>query len=299
MLEDRVVVVTGAGRGLGAQYALAAGRHGAKVVVNDLGCGPDGAGSDPAVAEAVAGQIRAAGGEAVADGSDLATMAGARTVLDTTLSAFGRVDALVNNAGVLRDRMFVNMSEDEWDDVVRGQLRTTFCGSRVFAGHWRERHKAGDGIRASLVNVSSTSGLVGAVGQANYGAAKAAIAALTLILADELSRYDVRANAVVPVARTRMTEHTPGVAELVARPADPAEFDRNDPAHVAPLVVWLASRECPVTRQVYYARGNEVRRMGGWSYDEVFTTEGRWDPADLAATLSSAVPGPAGGGVHA
>jgi len=287
LLQDRVVVVTGAGRGLGAGYALGAAAAGARVVVNDLGCAPDGSGSDPAFAEATAQRIRDAGGEAVASAADVATMAGARSVLDAALDAWGRVDALVNNAGVLRDRMFVNMSEQEWDDVIRGQLRTAFCGSRVFAGHWRDRAKAGDEVRASLVNVSSTSGLIGAVGQTNYGAAKAGVAALSLILADEIGRYGVRVNAVVPVARTRMTENAPGVAELVMKPADPAEFDRNDPAHVAPLVVWLVSRDCPATREVFYARGNELRRMAGWSYAQTFTTDGRWSPQDVAAALES------------
>jgi NAD(P)-dependent dehydrogenase (short-subunit alcohol dehydrogenase family) len=286
MLEDRVVVVTGAGGGLGAGYAQAAARHGARVVVNDLGCGPDGRGADPGRAEAVAGEIQAAGGVAVASGHDMSTMDGAGAVLELARTTFGRVDALVNNAGILRDRMFVNMAEDEWDDVVRGQLRTTFCGARVFAGYWRDRAKAGDEVRASLVNVSSTSGLIGQVGQSNYGAAKAAVAALTLILADELGRYGVRANAVVPVARTRMTENAPGVAELVAAPADPAAFDRNDPAHVAPLVVWLVSRDCPATKGVYYARGNELRRMAGWSYERTVTAEGQWDPRDIAAALA-------------
>jgi NAD(P)-dependent dehydrogenase (short-subunit alcohol dehydrogenase family) len=294
MLQDRVVVVTGAGRGLGAEYALAAARHGARVVVNDLGCAPDGSGSDPAVAEESAGRIRAAGGEAVANGADMATMDGARDVLDTALRAYGRVDAIVNNAGVLRDRMFVNMSEDEWDDVIRGQLRTTFCGSRVFAGHWRDLHKAGTEVRASLVNISSTSGLIGQVGQTNYGAAKAAVAALTLILADEVGRYGVRANVVVPVARTRMTEKAPGVADLVAPPADPEAFDRNHPAHVGPLVVWLLSRECPATKQVFYSRGDELRRMAGWSYPETATADGQWDPAGIGAAFPGAAPaGPA------
>ena len=286
MLDGRVVVVTGAGRGLGAGYALAAARHGATVVVNDMGCEPDGSGGDPRFADDVAERIVSAGGQAVASAHDMSTMDGASSLLDLTLSSFGRVDALVNNAGVLRDRMFVNMSEDEWDDVIRGQLRTTFCGSRLFSGHWRERSKAGDSVRASLVNISSTSGLIGQAGQANYGAAKAAIASLTMILADELGRYGVRANAVVPVARTRMTQDAPGVAELVAAPADPAEFDRNDPAHVAPLVVWLVSADCPATKQVYYARGAELRRMAGWTYAETFTGNGQWDPSEIGAALA-------------
>lgn len=287
MLTDRVVVITGAGRGLGAEYAVLAAAEGAKVVINDLGCGPDGSGADPTVVEGTADRIRAAGGDVVVSADDMATMDGASAVLELALSSYGRVDGLVNNAGTLRDRMFVNMSEAEWDDVIRGQLRTTFCGSRVFAGHWREVSKAGGSPAASLVNVSSTSGLIGQLGQSNYGAAKAGIAALSLILADELARFDVRVNAVVPVARTRMTENAPGIADLVAAPEDPAEFDYNSPANVAPLVAWLLSTTCTETKQVYFSRGSEIRRMAGWTYSDVFDAGTRWDPREIGATVAT------------
>lgn len=185
-LKDRVIVVTGAGRGIGREHALLAAAEGARVVVNDTGAGPDGKGSDPALAVQVADEISAAGGVAVASDADVTTVEGARSLLDTALGSFGEVHGLVNNAGILRDRMFVNMSEDEWDDVITGQLRATFAPCRIFGAHWRDRSKAGDDVEASIVNVSSTSGLLGAVGQSNYGAAKAGIASLTVILAQEL-----------------------------------------------------------------------------------------------------------------
>lgn len=288
MLEDRVVVITGAGRGLGAEYAMAAAAAGARVVVNDLGCEADGSGADPAYAEAVADRIRSAGGTAVANSDDVATTEGAQSLMRQTLEAFGTADALVNNAGVLRDRMFVNQTEEEWDDVIRGQLRTTFCGSQAFVGHWRERSKAGEEIDARLVNISSTSGLIGQLGQSNYGAAKAGIAALTLILAQEVSRIGVKANVVVPVARTRMTENAPGVAELVAAPENPAEFDRNHPRNVAPLVVWLTSKDCTRSGEVFFSRGSEIRRMSGWSYDWTITTDGTWRPEEIGDAVTAA-----------
>jgi len=288
MLENRVVVVTGAGRGLGAEYAAAAAAAGARVVVNDLGCASDGSGNDHSVAESVVERIRAAGGTAVANFDDVATMAGAENLLRQTLEEYGTVDALVNNAGVLRDRMFVNQSEEEWDDVIRGQLRTTFCGSKAFLGYWREQSKAGADVDARIVNISSTSGLIGQLGQSNYGAAKAGIAALTLIMAQEVARLGVKANVVVPIARTRMTENAPGVAELVAAPADPNEFDRNHPRNVAPLVVWLSSQECTRTGEVFFGRGNEIRRMSGWTYDWSITAEGTWRPEDIGEAVAAA-----------
>jgi NAD(P)-dependent dehydrogenase (short-subunit alcohol dehydrogenase family) len=208
-------------------------------------------------------------------------MAGAQGLLDLGLETFGQVDVLVNNAGVLRDRMFVNMSEAEWDDVIRGQLRATFCPARTFAGHWRDRTKAGAAPNAAIVNVSSTSGLIGQAGQTNYGAAKAGIAALTVILADELSRYGVRVNAVTPVARTRMTEHVPAFADLLAKPVDPDAFDVYHPGNVSPLVAWLASADCPVSGRVFYAKGGEIRQFLGWSYGKSITKESRWSVEEL------------------
>jgi NAD(P)-dependent dehydrogenase (short-subunit alcohol dehydrogenase family) len=288
-LADRVVVVTGAGRGLGREHALLAAAEGAAVVVNDNGCEPDGSGADPALAAAVVAGIEAAGGRAVANTDDVATTDGAEAALASALEAFGRVDGLVNNAGVLRDRMFVNLDEDDWDAVIRGQLRATYCPAAAFARHWRARSKEGEEVAASMVNVPSTSGLIGQVGQTNYGAAKAAIASLTLILAEEIGRYGVRVNGVVPVARTRMTADVPAFADLVAAPADPAEFDVYHPGNVSPLVAWLLRAGCEVNGQVFYAKGGEIRRFLGWHYGATATKDGRWEVAELDAAMAPLV----------
>jgi NAD(P)-dependent dehydrogenase (short-subunit alcohol dehydrogenase family) len=284
-LEDRVVVITGAGRSLGRAYALHAAELGAKVVVNDNGCGPDGRGEDPAVAQAVVDQIVAAGGTAIAHTGDARTVATAEGLLQAALESFGRVDGLVANAGLLRDRMFANMPEEDWDAVIEGQLRSTFAVNRVFAAHWRARSKAGEDPRANIVNVSSTSGLIGAVGQTNYGAAKAGIAALSLILAQEAARYGVKVNAITPVARTRMTEDVPGIKDMVAAPADPSAFDVYDPANVAPMVCWLLGADCPVTGEVFYVKGGEIRRFAPWSYDWTVDHGRRWSWEELDAEL--------------
>jgi NAD(P)-dependent dehydrogenase (short-subunit alcohol dehydrogenase family) len=229
----------------------------------------------------VVAEIRAAGGEAVASVADVSTMAGAKALLATALDTFGEVHALVNNAGILRDRMFVNMSEDEWDDVIRGQLRATFCPTRVFAAHWRDRAKAGAAVDATIVNVPSTSGLIGQPGQTNYGAAKAGIAALTVILAEELARYGIRVNAVTPVARTRMTERLPVIGDLVAAPTDPDAFDVYHPGNVSPLVAWLVGAGREVTGRVFYAKGGEIRQFLGWQYGKVISKGSRWTVAEL------------------
>jgi NAD(P)-dependent dehydrogenase (short-subunit alcohol dehydrogenase family) len=288
-LDGRVAVITGAGRGMGREHARCFAAEGASVVVNDTGGGRDGEGSDPACAEAVAAEIRDAGGAALASADDVTTMAGAERAVTAALDAWGRLDALVNNAGVLRDRMFVNMTEDDFDAVVRGHLRSTFCATRIAAGHWRERTKAGDPVRAAVVNVTSTSGLLGAVGQTNYGAAKAGIAAMTVILAQELERYGVRVNAIVPVARTRMTEEVAGIADLVRAPDDPAAFDTYHPANVSPLVAWLASEDCPASGLVLYVRGEQVRIMEGWHYTTSVEHPGRWTVAALAGALAGRI----------
>lgn len=284
-LENRVVVVTGSGRGIGRAHALLAAEEGAKVVVNDIGAGADGRGTDASVAAAVVEEITGAGGTAVASTADVRTMAGARELLDLAVSTYGRVDGLVNNAGVLRDKMFANMSEDDWDAVIEGQLKATFAPSRVFAEHWRTESKDGRQPAASLVNVPSTSGLIGAVGQSNYGAAKAGIAALTVILAQELVRYGVRVNAVTPVARTRMTEDLPKIGEMVAVPKDPAAFDVYHPGNVSPLVAWLLTEDCPENGSVWYAKGGEIRRFAGWSYEWTVDKGERWTVAELDKEL--------------
>ena len=288
-LTDRVIVVTGSGRGIGREHALLAAAEGAKVVVNDSGAGPDGKGSDPSRATEVAAEITAAGGTAIARSADVTTIAGAQELLDAAVAEFGAVHGLVNNAGILRDRMFVNMSEDEWDDVINGQLRATFAPCRVFGAHWRDRSKAGDEVKASIVNVSSTSGLLGAVGQSNYGAAKAGIASLTLILAQELERYGIRANAITPVARTRMTENVPGIKDMVAKPADPNAFDVYHPGNVSPVVAYLLTEQCPANGSVFYAKGGEIRQFLGWQYGKTIDKGARWTVDELVEGMSSLV----------
>jgi len=285
-LENRIAVITGAGRGMGREHALLFASEGAKVVVNDTGGEADGTGHDPAVALAVVDEIRASGGEAVASDHDVATMEGAKAAIGLAVDTWGGIDVLVNNAGILRDRMFVNMTEEEWDSVIRGHLRSHFCTTRTAAGMWRDRTKGGDEVRASVVNVSSTSGLRGAVGQSNYGAAKAGIAALTVILAEELARYGVRVNAIVPVARTRMTEDVAGIADMVRAPEDPAAFDVFHPGNVSPTVAWLATETCPVTGRVYLVRGGEVRLFEGWRDDHAVQQDERWAVGDLGAAVS-------------
>jgi NAD(P)-dependent dehydrogenase (short-subunit alcohol dehydrogenase family) len=286
ILDGRVVIITGAGRGMGREHARLCAAEGASVVVNDLGCERDGTGSDPTIAEAVADEIVASGGAAVANADDVATMAGAQKLVDQAVERFGRLDALINNAGVLRDRMFVNMSEDEWDSCIRGHLKAAFCPTRIAAAYWRDLFKAGEAVQAAVVSTSSTSGLIGQAGQSNYGAAKAGIAAMTVILAEELGRYGVRANAITPVARTRMTEETPGVADLVKRPEDPAAFDVYNPANVSPLIAWLISAECPATGKVFYVKGGEVRQFLPWHYGKQIDGGDRWSVAELAEAVT-------------
>jgi NAD(P)-dependent dehydrogenase (short-subunit alcohol dehydrogenase family) len=262
-LDGRVCIITGAGRGIGRHHALLFANEGASVVVNDNGCAPDGTGHDPAVAQAVADEIVAAGGAAVASDADVATMAGAQSVFDLAVEAFGDCNVVVNNAGVLRDKMFVNMTEDDWHAVIRGHLTTTFCMSRVAMGAWRDESKAGKAIANAIVNTSSTSGLIGSPGQTNYGAAKAAIASLTMILAMEAKRIGVRVNCVVPAGRTRMTEDSPGTKELVKQPDD-GSFDVFAPHHVSPVVAYLASVDCPLTGRVFMAKGGDIRPFVPW-----------------------------------
>jgi NAD(P)-dependent dehydrogenase (short-subunit alcohol dehydrogenase family) len=288
-LDDRVVIVTGGGRGMGLEHARLLSRAGALLVLNDVGCDRDGSGSDPTVVERAAESIRAEGGRVVTSAADVSTTPGAQSVVDLALSEYGALHGLVNNAGILRDRMFVNMTDDDWDEVIRGHLRATFAPTRAAAQHWRDRSKAGDAVQASVVSMSSTSGLIGAVGQSNYGAAKAGIAALTVILAQELGRYGVRVNALTPVARTRMTEEAPGVRDLVKVPDDPSAFDTYHPGHVSPLVLWLLSQGCPATGEVFYARGGEIRRYAPWGTAATITSDGPWDADDIAARLGPLV----------
>jgi NAD(P)-dependent dehydrogenase (short-subunit alcohol dehydrogenase family) len=261
------------------------------VVVNDLGSGIDGSGEDPSAAEAVVAEITAAGGEAVANADDVADWDGARRLVATAIQAFGRLHVLVNNAGILRDRFVVNVEPDEWDDVVRVHLRGHVAPTRWAAAHWRELSKAGTPVAAAVVNTTSTSGLLGNPGQSAYGAAKAGIAALTVIAAAELGRYGVRVNAIAPMARTRLTESTPGLREMVGEPADASSFDAWHPANVSPVVAWLATESCPLTGEVLYVHGATVQRFRPWTLDPTLKVEGtgRW----TAQGLAEAWPGPA------
>jgi NAD(P)-dependent dehydrogenase (short-subunit alcohol dehydrogenase family) len=255
MCEGRVCIVTGAGRGIGREHALMLGAQGASVVVNDLGGGRDGHGADAAPAEEVAAEIVAAGGQAVANTDDVSDWAGAERLVSQAISVFGGLDVLVNNAGILRDRMIVNMTEEEWDAVVKVHLKGTFAPSRHAAAYWRDRSKRGTANDARIINTTSISGLYANPGQSNYGAAKAGIAALTQIAAQELARYGVTVNAVAPGALTRMTEGTL-----------PDEFrSRYDPRWVAAVVTWLASPDSrDVTGQVIESNGLVVAIAEGW-----------------------------------
>ncbi len=287
-LEGRVAIITGAARGIGREHALLFASEGAKVVVNDVGAGPDGTygeGATTAAASEVVDEITALGGEAVASSDDVSDWEGARRLIRTAVEAFGELHVLVNNAGILRDRLIVNMTEDEWDTVVRVVLKGHFAPLHHAARYWREEAKAGREPRASVINTSSTSGLLGNPGQANYGAAKAGIGALTVIAAEELGRYGVRVNAVAPAARTRLTEATPGLGDIVAPPEDPARFDEWDPANVSPLVAWLAGAGCPVTGRVFYSFGGVIAPMAGWAKQPEMARPDRWTIADIDEQL--------------
>lgn len=284
-LEGRVAIITGAGRGIGRQHARLFAREGAKVVVNDLGGGSDGTGADSAPAQQVVDEIVAAGGQAVANHDDVADWEGAQRLVDQAVQTFGDLHVLVNNAGILRDRVLVNLSEDDWDAVMNVHLKGHFVPTRHAAAYWRERAKAGESVRASVINTSSTSGLLGNVGQSNYGAAKAGIAAFSVIIAEELGRYGVRVNAIAPNARTRMTESTPGLADYVAKPGDAATFDAWDPANISPLVAALAMADCTITGEVFYVLGGTVRRFQNWTMTSTLEKNDRWSVSELAAQL--------------
>ena len=219
-LDGRVAIITGAGRGIGREHALLFAKEGAKVVVNDLGGSLDGSGDDRSPAQQVVDEIKALGGEAIANDDNVADWEGGQRLINAAVEAFGDLHVLVNNAGILRDRVLINMTEEDWDAVIHVHLKGHFVPTRFAANYWREQSKAGKEVKAAIINTSSTSGLLGNAGQGNYGAAKAGIAALTVISAMELSRYGVRANAIAPAARTRMTENTPGLSDIVKAPGE-------------------------------------------------------------------------------
>jgi NAD(P)-dependent dehydrogenase (short-subunit alcohol dehydrogenase family) len=288
LLDGRVSIITGAGRGIGREHALLFAAEGAHVVVVDTGAELDGTGHDPSVAQAVADEITGAGGAAVASSADVSTMAGATSVRDLALDAFGDIHVVVNNAGVLRDKMFATMSEEDWDAVVNGHLRTTFCMSRVACGRWRDEQKAGNAVNGAIVNTTSTSGLIGSVGQTNYGAAKAAIASLTMILAMEAERYGVRVNAVCPAARTRMTADSPGTKDLVKQPDDPHAFDVYAPHHVSPVVAYLSTADCPLTGRVFMVKGGDIRPFVPWQRMPWIAQQKDFTVAEVAEFMKNA-----------
>ncbi|RFU40414.1 SDR family NAD(P)-dependent oxidoreductase [Actinomadura logoneensis] len=284
--KDRVVIVTGAGRGLGRAHALEFARQGAKVVVNDLGVARDGTGeaaSGPA--QDVVAEIGKLGGQAVASPHDVATEDGAQALVALAVETFGGLDVLVNNAGFLRDRMLVNLSEDEWDAVVRVHLKGHFLPLKHAGLHWRARSKAGDPVDARVINTSSGAGLLGSVGQGNYSAAKAGIVGLTLVASAELARYGVTVNAIAPAARTRMTEEV--FAQTMARPAE-GEFDAMAPENVSPLVVWLGSTGSRgVTGRVFEAEGGRICVMDAFRHGPSTDKGARWDPSEIGEAVTA------------
>lgn len=276
--DNRKVIITGAGGGLGRAYALAFAAEGARVIVNDV---------RHDAAEAVCAEIRRGGGHAIADDGDITDMDSAGRIVAAACDAFGEVDVLVNNAGVCRDRMFASMTETDWDDVMRVHLKGHFCLANVLARRWRDAAKAGRNVEARIINTSSGAGLQGSVGQSNYSAAKAGIAALTLVQAVELARYGITANALAPVARTGMTE---GVfADMMKKP-DGDAFDRFDPANVAPLVVWLGStRSRQVTGRMFEAAGGMIALADGWRSGVQHDKNARWLPAEVGEAVAALI----------
>jgi NAD(P)-dependent dehydrogenase (short-subunit alcohol dehydrogenase family) len=289
--DGRVVVVTGSGRGIGREHALEFARQGAKLVVNDLGSEMDGTGSSLGPAGEVVDAIRAIGGDAVANGDDVSDWKGASSIIRTAVDTFGRLDVLVNNAGILRDRMLVNMTPEEWDAVLRVHLRGTFAPTHFAVEYWRERSKAGEDNDARVINTSSPSGIYGNVGQTNYGAAKAGIAAFTIIAAMEVVRYGVTVNAIAPSALTRMTENLNMGRQAAEREERADEsFNPLTPDNIAPLVVWLGSSQSRgITGRVFNVAGGHISVAEGWVEGPVAEHAARWDPAELGEVIPDLV----------
>jgi NAD(P)-dependent dehydrogenase (short-subunit alcohol dehydrogenase family) len=279
-LDGRVVVVTGAGRGIGREHALLLAAEGASVVVNDLGTAPDGLGRDETPAGQVVAEIRAAGGVAVSNDDDVTDADGATHLVEQAIQEFGAMHALINNAGILRDRTIVNMSDAEWDDVIRVHLRGHFMPTRAAANYWRAQSKTGNDLKPSLINTTSTSGLFNNPGQSNYGAAKTGIACLTIIAQEELDRYGVRVNAIAPAARTRLTLASPAASDATRNP--PAEgFDVMDPANIAPFVAYLATADCPIKGRIFFVKGGDVQLFQPFVIIDGISSDSKWTLAEL------------------
>ncbi|GGN93522.1 SDR family oxidoreductase [Nocardia rhizosphaerihabitans] len=285
-LDGRVAVVTGAGRGIGREHALLFAREGAKVVVNDLGGANDGSGSDAGPAQQVVDEIVAAGGQAVANTDNIATWEGAKALVDQAISEYGTLDVLVNNAGILRDAFIAGMEESQWDAVIAVHLKGHAATLHHAAAYWKAQTKAGVPVNAAVINTASASGtFMPNAGQGNYGAAKAGIAALTLVAADELERYGVRVNAIAPIARTRLTLATPGMGALFAAEVPEGEFDAFAPANISPLVAHLAEADCPLTGKVFAVQGGAIVELAGWHDVRTVETDGPWTIDEVAAQL--------------
>ncbi len=283
--DGRVVIITGAGRGLGREHALAFAAEGAKVVVNDVGASLQGEGNDMSPAQEVVDLIRANGGEAITNGDDIADWDGAGRLVQSAIDTFGGLDTVVTNAGIVRDRMFVNMSVDEWDAVIRVHLRGTFCPVKHAVDYWRAESKAGRPREGRVVTTSSGAGLHGSIAQTNYSAAKAGIATFTINIAAELGRIGVNANSIAPSARSRMTEEA--FAEMMAKPD--TGFDAMDPANISPLVVWLGSGDCNVSGRIFECAGGLISLADGWQIGAEFDKGAKWDPAEIGSVVDDLV----------
>ncbi len=292
--DGRVVIVTGAARGLGRAHALEFARQGANVVVNDIGAELDGTGGSSGPASEVVAEIEALGGAGVVNGDDVADFDGAKRLVDQAIETFGRLDVVVNNAGIVRDRMFANIAEDEWDAIMRVNLKGHFTVSRHAASYWRDQSKMGNAVDARIINTSSGAGILGSIGQAAYSTAKGGIATLTLVQAAELARYGVTANAIAPAARTRMTE---GVFTDMMAQVDGDVFDAMDPANVSPLVAWLGSTESAnVTGRMFEVEGGKIGVADGFQHGPTVDKGARWDAeaiGDVVQALIGDAPDPA------
>jgi NAD(P)-dependent dehydrogenase (short-subunit alcohol dehydrogenase family) len=286
LLDGKVAIITGAGRGIGREHALALAKEGAKIVVNDLGGSTAGEGADQTPAQSVADEIKAAGGEATANYSNVADFEQAGQMVRQAIDDFGRLDILINNAGILRDRMLVSMTEPEWDAVIAVHLKGHFAPTQHAASYWREQSKAGNPINGRVINTSSPSGVFGNVGQSNYGAAKAGIAAFTIITAQELGRYGVTVNCLAPNARTRMTENIFGGMDAPAEGYDPL-----DPANISPVVVALCADEAQgITGQCFFIYGGAVNVLKPWDSGTLIQKDDYWDSKELLGKLQETFP---------